>query len=103
MYESAAEIIAKADAERAKREREETEARAKAEAEIKEKAEKMRQAREAKTKAEAETAERESCCDVAKDKYNCLLKRQGEKGLIIGQRLVCDDGAVLALVYNWLN
>ena len=57
---------------------------------IKEKAENMRKAREAKAKAEAETPERERSCDEAKDKDNGLLKRQREKGGIIGQRKVCD-------------
>ena len=74
--------------------------RAKAEAEIKEKAEKMRKAK-AKAKAEAETAERERSCDEAKDKENCLLKRQRAKGGLLGRRSVCDDGAVLSLSYNW--
>ena len=63
----------------------------------------MRKARDAKAKAEAETAERERSCDEAKDKENCLLKRQREKEGIICRRPVCDDGAVLALAYNWRN
>ena len=63
----------------------------------------MRKAGEAKAKAEAETAERERSCDEAKDKENCLLKRQRAKGGLLGQRPVCDDGAVLALAYNWRN
>ena len=51
----------------------------------------------------AKTAERERSCDKAKDKENFLLKRQRAKGGLLGQRPVCDDGAVLALAYNWRN
>ena len=63
----------------------------------------MRKAGEAKTKAEAETAERERSCDEAKYKEKCLLKRQRSKGGILGRRTVYDDGALLALAYNWRN
>ena len=56
-----------------------------------------------KAKAEAETAERESSCDEAKDKENCLLERQRAKGGLLGRRPVCDDCAMLALAHNWRN
>ena len=99
--EATAENISKDEAESAKREREEAEAMAKAEAEIKEKAEKIRKSWDANS--EAETAERERSCDEAKDRDNCLLKRQREKAVLLGQRPVCDDSAVSALAYNWKN
>ena len=63
----------------------------------------MRKAREERAKEEADTKDRESSCDEANDKENCLLKRQRAKGGLLGQRPVCDDGAVLALAYNWQN
>ena len=57
----------------------------------------------AKAKAEAENTYRESFCDDAKDKENCLLMRQRAKWGLLGRRPVCDDGTVLALAYNWRN
>ena len=31
----------------------------------------------------------------------CLLKRQREKGGLLGRRTFCDEGAVASLAYNW--
>ena len=75
LTEAAAEIIAKAKAERANREMEEAEARAKADADLKEKAVKRRNTREEKVNVEAETVDWERSCEENKNKENCLLKR----------------------------
>ena len=77
--EAAANIRAKAEAERARKERAEAEERAKVEVDMKEMAEKTRKAREAKDEAEDDFSERSWAWDEAKAKEKVYIVRLADE------------------------